>query len=244
VSELSLEGRIAVVTRAGRGCGFGIAQCLGQAGAHVVIAEHDPVTGACAVETLRGEGLSASYHALDMGEPAQSLALVDALTKEQEAIDIWVNYSGDVPGTWPAELYPDDGWEDVMKSMLSGTFYCSRAAGQKMLARGRGVIVNVTSSEGIRPVEGRTAYCSAAAGVMMLTQALGVEWARRGVRVVGVTTGVETAAETQLPRIPLRRPARIEEVAEAVLYLACDKAAHIVAETLRVDGGWSAYQLF
>jgi NAD(P)-dependent dehydrogenase (short-subunit alcohol dehydrogenase family) len=80
----------------------------------------------------------------------------------------------------------------------------------------------------------------------MLTQALGVEWAARGVRVVGLATGMTPDSDTvaALRRVPLRRPADPSEVAAAAVFLASDGASYIVGETLPVDGGWRAYQLF
>jgi NAD(P)-dependent dehydrogenase (short-subunit alcohol dehydrogenase family) len=126
-----------------------------------------------------------------------------------------------------------------------------------MLQQGRGVIINVASVEGFRPVEGHIAHSTASAGLIMLTQALGVEWAKQGVRVVGVAVSLETYAgsgergtsgiayeQGWQRRTPLHRRASLEELSEAVLYLASDAAQYIVAETLHVDGGWVAYQLF
>jgi NAD(P)-dependent dehydrogenase (short-subunit alcohol dehydrogenase family) len=141
--------------------------------------------------------------------------------------------------------------------MLSGAFYCSQAAGRRMLDRGAGVIVNIASVNGYFPIEGRVAYSVAKAGLVMLTQALGIEWASRGVRVVGVAPGVvmtelvaravatgAASVETYERRTPMRRLGDVEEVAEAVAFLTSDEATYITGETLRVDGGWSAYQLF
>ena len=95
------------------------------------------------------------------------------------------------------------------------------------------------------------------AGLVMLTQALGTEWAKRGVRVVGVATsavmhaGAREGSTADMAsdkgpdrRTPLRRRGTSKELSEAVLYLASDAAQYVVAETLRVDGGWVAYQLF
>jgi 3-oxoacyl-[acyl-carrier protein] reductase len=91
----------------------------------------------------------------------------------------------------------------------------------------------------------------------MLTQALGIEWAKRGVRVVGVAPGVVMTELVQkgidegtakmdayLHRTPMRRLGMVDEIAEAVLFLASDQASYIVGEVMRVDGGWAAYQLF
>jgi NAD(P)-dependent dehydrogenase (short-subunit alcohol dehydrogenase family) len=119
------------------------------------------------------------------------------------------------------------------------------------------VIVNIASVTGMLHIEGRAAYSVAKAGVIALTEALGIEWASRGVRVVGVAPGVvltpmvhelfdQGAVDraTYEQRTPLRRLGTVEEIAEAVFYLASDEASYITAETMRVDGGWTAYQMF
>lgn len=126
-----------------------------------------------------------------------------------------------------------------------------------MLAHGHGVIINIASVTGLLHEQGRVAYSTAKAGVIALTEALGIEWAQRGVRVVGIAPGVvmtdtarETVAEGQGTaadwerRTPMRRLGTIHEIAEAALFLSSGDASYIVGETLRVDGGWTAYQLF
>jgi NAD(P)-dependent dehydrogenase (short-subunit alcohol dehydrogenase family) len=152
---------------------------------------------------------------------------------------------------------PREYWDDSIAVMLSGTFYCCQAAGRQMLGQGSGVIINVASVTGMVHEKERVAYSAAKAGVVALTEALGVEWAGRGVRVVGVAPSVVLTdmvkdaidrgagtRETFERRTPLGRLGTVEEIAEAVFYLASDEASYIVAETIRVDGGWAAYQLF
>ncbi len=248
--------KTAVITGAGRGLGYGIARRFGQAGAHIVIAEIDADAGTKAADSLRRDGLSAQFEPLDVRDPAQSVALVERVVKARGQIDVWVNNAG-VAHKGPAENLPVDQWNESLAVMLSGAFYCAQAAGRQMLVQGRGVIVNVSSVNGYQAIEGRVAYSTAKAGLIMLTQALGIEWAKRGVRVVGIAPGVvmtdlvkkgiaegTASVEAYERRTPLHRLGTIEEIAEAVLYLASDEASYIVGETMKVDGGWVAYQLF
>lgn len=254
--ESTLAGKTAVVTGAGHGLGLAIARRLGQAGARTVIAEINSEAGAHAAAVLSGEGLTASFEPLDVRDPAQSLALVDKLVREWGRIDIWVNNAG----IWyegPAEIFPQSWWDESLAVMLSGAFYCSQAVGKQMVAEGSGVIVNIASVDGYQPVEGHVAFSVAKAGLVMLTQALGIEWARSGVRVVGVAPGPlkdepvggvavggTAMAEVYERRTPLRRLGSVEEGAEAVMFLVSEKASYVTAEVLRVDGGWVAYQLW
>ena len=253
---MTFEGKLAVVTGAGRGLGLGIARRLALGGAQAVIAEIDSATGAAAAQLLRGEGLSATFEPLDVRDPAQSRALADKLAEAHGGIDIWVNNAG-VANKGPAESLPRQAWDESLAVMLSGAFYCSQAAGRHMLARGSGVIVNVASVNAYQAIEGRVAYSTAKAGLVMLTQALGIEWAGRGVRVVGIAPGVVmtdmvqesiraglASVEVYERRTPMRRLGAVEEIAEAVCFLASDEASYVVGETIRVDGGWGAYQLF
>lgn len=250
------EGKTVVITGAGRGLGLGMARRFGQAGAQSVIAEVDAEAGRRAADALRAEGLSASFEPLDVRQPEQSAALVDKLVKERGLIDVWVNNAG-VAHKGPAETLPRDHWDDSIAVMLSGAFYCAQAVGRQMLAQGKGVIVNVASVNAFAPIEGRVAYSTAKAGLVSLTESLGVEWAKRGVRVVGIAPAVVmtdlvqkgiaegvASVATYEQRTPMRRLGTVEEIAEAVFYLASDEASYVVGETMRVDGGWLAYQLF
>jgi NAD(P)-dependent dehydrogenase (short-subunit alcohol dehydrogenase family) len=184
-----------------------------------------------------------------MCDPEQSRELVDHVVTEHGRLDVWVN-AASLFHTGPAETLAPEVWESSLATMLSGAFYGAQAAGAHMLQRGRGVIVNVAAADAYQAIEGRVAYSTAMAGLVSLTRALGVEWAARGVRVVGIAPGaVEGNSSTpdealHAHRTPLHRLGTPEEIAEAVLFLASDEAAFIVGETLRVDGGWVAYHLF
>lgn len=254
--DSSFSSRTVVITGAGRGLGLGMARRFGRAGAHIVIAEFDAVTGARAAETLRAERLSASFEPLDVRDPAQSLALVDKVVRDRGRLDVWVNNAG-ISHIGPAETHPREVWDSHIAVMLSGAFYCAQAAGRQMLAQGKGVIVNIASINAHQFIEGRLAYSVAKAGLVALTEALGIEWAKRGVRVVAVSPAVvmtdmvkevlekkQGSVDVYEHRTPMRRLGMVDEVAEAVLFLASDEASYITAETLRVDGGWLAYNMF
>jgi 3-oxoacyl-[acyl-carrier protein] reductase len=248
--------RVVVVTGAARGLGLGMIRRFAADGDVVVVTDIDGDAGRSAVDDLRRAGATATFMELDVRDQARIEAVVGELVTEHGRIDVWVNNAG-IARKGPAESLSRADWDDSLAVMLSGAFYCSQAVGREMLARGSGVIINVASVNGYFPIEGRVAYSVAKAGLVMLTEALGIEWAARGVRVVGVAPGVvmtdlvaqgiaagTASIEVYERRTPMRRLGQIDEVAEAVVFLASGAASYIVGETLRVDGGWTAYQLF
>jgi len=252
----TFSGKTVVITGSSRGLGLEMGRRFAAADARVILTDVDSEQGARAAESLRDQGAEARFEQLDVRSPEQSVSLVEQLVKEFGSIDVWVNNAG-VAHKAAAESLPVDEWRESIDVMLSGAFYCSQSVSGPMLKRGQGVIVNIASVIGCNPIEGRVAYGTAKAGLIMLTEALGIEWARRGVRVVGVAPAVvmtdmvrkglkegTATVEAYERRTPMRRLGTPDEVADAVLYLASDEASYITAETLRVDGGWTAYQLF
>ncbi|MBA3236342.1 MAG: SDR family oxidoreductase [Chloroflexi bacterium] len=248
--------RVVVVTGSARGLGLGMIRRFAAEGDTVVVTDIDREAGEAAASSLRHDGAAADYVDLDVRDPARVEAVVETLVADHGHIDVWVNNAG-VAHKGPAESLSLADWDESVAVMLSGAFYCAQAVGRGMLARGTGVIVNVASVNAYMPIEGRVAYSVAKAGLVSLTEALGIEWASRGVRVVGVAPGVvmtdlvaagiaagTASAETYQRRTPMHRLGEIDEVAEAVAFLASPAASYIVGETLRVDGGWTAYQLF
>lgn len=249
-------GKSVVITGSGKGLGFNMARAFAGAGAAVTIAEIDPQAGKAAADRLMDEGYDATFNELDVTDPAASTALVQATVARCGALDVWVNNAG-IAHKGPAEELAIEQWDASIAVMLSGAFYCCQAAGATMLSRGSGVIVNVASVNGFQAVDGRVSYCTAKAGLVMLTKALGAEWASRGVRVVGIAPAVvltdmvrnglaegTARMETYERRTPMRRLGMQEEVSDAALFLASNEASYIVAETMRVDGGWGAYSYF
>jgi NAD(P)-dependent dehydrogenase (short-subunit alcohol dehydrogenase family) len=248
-----LDGRIAIVTGAGRGIGFGIAQRLCAAGAVVVVAEFNPQLGQDAVATLTNAGYQASYQSADVRKPDSVEALMQAVVAQYGRIDILVNNAG-LAQIGPTETFPLEQWTQQVDVMLNGVFFCIQAAGRIMLEQGKGVILNISSIGGLGAWPMRSAYNSAKAGVISLTENIGCEWARRGVRVVSVAPGVTRTAMLQQmvdegiaslkqynDRTPMGRPAEVEEIAKVVQFLVSDRASYITATTVTVDGGWTAW---
>lgn len=252
----SMEQRVVVVTGAAGGLGLGIVRRFASGGDVVVLLDAAEAAGSNAAADLRRTGAAAIFLALDVRDVEQIDRVVERIVSEHGRIDVWVNNAG-AASVGPAESLSRADWEESIATVVSGAFFCSQSVARGMLARRSGVIINVASIDGYRVIENRTAFSVASAGLIMLTQALGIEWAARGIRVVGVAPGlgltnraggghapVDSPIWVQKRRTPIRRPGGIDEVAEAVIFLSSSEATYIVGETLRVDGGWTAYHLF
>ncbi len=248
-----LEGRITIVTGGGRGIGFGIAERLSRAGAEVIIAEIDPETGQDSVQRLTEAGLKAAFHETDVRDPQSVNSLVEDVLARHGRIEILINNAG-LAEIGPTETFPLDDWYKQSDVMYNGVFLCMRAVGRVMLEQKNGVILNVCSIGGLGGWPLRAAYNSAKAAVISLTENIGTEWARRGVRVVGIAPGVTRTAMLQQvvdggfaslekynSRTPMGRVGEVEEIAAVVQFLVSDRASYITATTVTVDGGWVAW---
>lgn len=248
---MGFEGQVVVITGAGRGIGYALAEAFAAEPAQVVIAEKDETTGAAAAERL-----GAAFVPLDVSDAQQVRAAVDQIVRDHARIDIWVNNAGTAHKGWAIELEPDD-WDADIAVMLNGAFYCARYAGAVMVQQKSGCMINIASVNGLQAQKGRASYCSAKAGLIMLTKVLASEWGEHGVRVNAVAPGVFmtdlvregiaqglASEETYLNRIPMGRMGEMHELIEAVKFLAGEEASFVTGEVLRVDGGWAAYHLF
>lgn len=250
-----IGGQVALVTGAAAGIGAAVARALAKHGAGVAAVDLDAVGLAAVAQTLAGPGHHACYPA-DVRDPAAMEAVVDRAESELGPISILVNVAG-VLRTGPALDIPDEDWAAVFGVNTTGVFYSCRAVGRRMASRGRGCIVTVASNAAGVPRAEMAAYAASKAAAAHFTRCLGLELASHGIRCNIVAPGsTDTgmlrsmwsdgqAAQSTIdgsPRlykvgIPLRKLAQPEEVADAVLFLASDRASHITMQDVYVDGG-------
>ena len=246
-----LQDRVAIVTGAGRGIGFGIAETFGREGARVVIGELVPERGHEAAQRLRTLGLQAEAFPLDVTQPASCAALVEQVLAEHGRIDILVNNAG-VMVLHKSEDMPEADWRLQIDVLLNGVFFMTQAVARAaMIPQRRGVVVNIASIGGLGGWPMRSAYNAAKAGVIILTEVLATEWAQHNLRLNCVSPGVTRTdnmsvaisqglanVEKYSRRAPLGRVGEVQEIANAVLFLASDRASFVTGENLVVDGGW------
>ena len=251
LQKYDLKGRTAVVTGGGQGIGFACAQALGEAGAKVVIGEKIPERAASAAAQLRALKIDATGETLDVTDSAA----VEALAAKVGDATILVNNAGVAISDVRAEDTTDEHWAFHMKVNIDGVFYCCRSFGKRMLAHGKGSIVNIGSMSGfiVNKPQPQSFYNASKAAVHHLTKSLAAEWGARGVRVNAVApTYIETPltkfgmedkamADVWLEMTPMARVGQPEEIASVVLFLASDAASLLTGSIVLADGGYTCW---
>jgi NAD(P)-dependent dehydrogenase (short-subunit alcohol dehydrogenase family) len=250
--SFDLSGRVALVTGASRGIGRAIAQRLAHHGAAVAVASRKLESCEAVAAEIRAAGGTASAHACHIGEPSQISATLAAIDSRHGRIDILVNNAATNPYYGPSIDMDLAAWQKTVDVNIRGYFWTSIEAARRMVAHGKGAIVNVASVNAFRPMDGQACYSLTKAAIVNMTQGLAKEWARQGIRVNALVPGlVETrfaaaiheneklrAAMERL--VPMGRIAQPAEMAGAVLYLVSDAASYTTGSCLTVDGGWLA----
>lgn len=249
LDKFKLDGRVALVTGGGRGIGREIARCFIEAGARTVIAEVDTATGAATAKEL---GPLAHFVELDVSQSASVDVAAAKVLSDHGPIDILVNNAAICINSDAADT-SDAIWRRQMDINLDGVFYCCRAFGRQMIAKGSGSIVNISSTAAvidIRP-QHHIAYSAAKAGVAQLSRVLASEWARHGVRVNAVLPGYTKTAmplgageeliSKWMEMIPMGRWLEPAEIAASVFFLASDAASGVTGHLMVVDGGYTVW---
>ena len=250
MSGQALEGKVAIVTGAGRGVGRALALALAGAGADVVLAARSAGEIGEAASEVEGLGRRALAVPTDVTQEGEVERLVGRAVEELGGLHVLVNNSGVIHDAPLTETSTEE-WDRVVATNLRGTFLCMRAAGRHFLSRGEGKVINVASNFAFMGVPRFAAYCASKAAVVNLTRAAAVEWAPQ-VQVNAIAPGyVETSMNVALreseelstrvvKQIPARRMARAEELGPLVVYLASPASDFMTGETLVFDGGQSA----
>jgi len=248
---MELKGKTAIVTGSGRGIGEGIALVLAREGANVVINDRTLTKDAeGVVQKIISSGGKAIGVAADVSKKAEVTAMAAAAVKAFGAIDILVNNAGIEGAPCLTQDLSEEQWDRIMSVNLKGVFLCSQAVIPQMMKQGKGRIVNISSVAGLRMTFfGGLEYTTSKHGVGGLTQHLAWELADANITVNtvcpgGVQTPLMESATTPEYRamvvkrlVPLGRFSTIEEIGEAVSFLASDRAATITGQQIAVDGG-------
>lgn len=244
---MRLEGKVAIVTGARAGLGKAIAEAYAKEGADVAvvsrrISEDDEV-----VQNIKASGRKVFVGQADVGVKDQIVKLIDDVAKELGRVDILVNNAGLIRPAMMLKMTADD-WAEVINIHLTGTFYCTQAAGKYMKEQNSGSIINLTSSAGLQGTIGQVNYAAAKGGINAFTMAAAKELAKFNVRVNAISPLAETEmtekiatdedlSKKYLARVPMGRFGKPEEVSPCCVFLASDESSYITGQIICIDGG-------
>ena len=248
--DLSLDGRVAIVTGGSKGIGKAIALRFAEHGADVAIAARGEEDLNLVAKEIEGLGRRALPVVTDVQDQPQVQNLVDRTAAELGGIDVLVNNAGAAPFFSTIESLKPSGFEKYFRTNFHSAFFATQAAATHLQSKGsRASVINVASVAGFIADPGLSYYGAAKAAMVSLTRTAALEWASSGVRVNAIAPGwVESemnAVARQDPAfvqnvtnmIPLGRWGTVEEVANAALFLASDAASFMTGSVVVIDGG-------
>jgi 3-oxoacyl-[acyl-carrier protein] reductase len=253
--KCDLSGTISIVTGAARGIGQAIANRLAANGSRVVFTDIDGAGAIAAAAQAPG----CIGMALDVTKSADIDAAVQRIVAESGRIDILVNNAGinTLAHRVPIDQFPRAEWDRILAVDLTGLFEMSRAVGAVMRTQRAGRIINIASIAGLVPLRLQCAFVAAKAGVVNWTRAMALELGPAGILVNAIAPGstltegtrklfygddglFRESAQRMLDHVALGRPAEVDEVAVAALFLADPENSYMTGHILTVDGGWTA----
>jgi len=253
--QADLSEQVAFVTGAAGGIGRATAQRLAANGAAMVVADIDgPGAAATAAELPRAIAVE-----MDVRDAGAVERAVNATIEHFGRLDILINNAGvnTFKNRVDIDAFPEDEWHRIVSVDLDGLYLVSRAAAQPMIRQGSGRIVNVASVVGVTAMRLQSPFVAAKAGVIHLTRSMALELGPKGILVNSIAPGsVMTEGTKQLfygeegsfraqtaaflKHVPLGRPATVDEIAEAILFLCAPANSYMTGHLMMVDGGWTA----
>lgn len=248
---MNFEGKRILVTGTSRNTGLAIARLFAEAGAVVAMSSSSRASLAEAAATIRPRSPGRIIHApADLADPVQIETMFDRVRRECGGLDVLVNNAVFQAIGHPFVDTPLDVFEQAVRVNLIAVFRCSQLAARMMIEGGHGgAIVNIGSNVSKRPIRNRSSYCASKGGVDALTRSMAIELGPHAIRVNTVAPGYirtgrwDVLTDDQVARrranVPLGIESSPEDIANAVLFLASDKAVRITGTRLVVDGGCS-----
>jgi len=247
-----LAGKSALVTGAGVGIGQAIALAMAAAGAKVLVVDLNEETAEATRAAITEAGGDAVTFIADVSDETRVAEMVQCAVDSFGQLDIACNSAAVSRGSGPIHTFEKSVFDQTLDLCLTNTFLCMKYEIEAMLASGGGSIVNISSNASLKGQPYNTAYAAAKSGVNLLTKSAASEYGHKGIRINAVspgvirTPGVEKYFEEQ-PKIAeglkqaavMRRLGEPSEIAEAVTFLASDRASFITGQLLSVDGGAS-----
>jgi 3-oxoacyl-[acyl-carrier protein] reductase len=243
-----LEGKCAIVTGAGQGIGRAVAKGLAAQGCKVAIAELNADNGARVAEDIERAGGRALAVTTDVSDETAVGGMVGKTLREFGTIDILVNDAAVFPASSVSGMKTEE-WEKVLRTNLTGTFFCCRAVMATMKEKSAGRIINFTSGRALQGSKHGAHYAASKGGIIGFTKSLALELAPHGITVNSICPGaidtpqpkahVKDEAEfyAKAKKIPLGRVGQPEDLIGAVLFLASDWSSYVTGQMIVVNGG-------
>ena len=243
---MRLAGKVAIISGAANGMGAATARIFAREGAKVVIADVMEHEGRAVADSI---GANARFERLDVTNEENWAAVVASTVRHFGKLTVLVNNAG-VSGSAEQDLYSTDAWHRIMGINATGVFLGLKYGIPAIAAAGGGSIINLSSIAGIIGSEGiHMAYNASKAAVRLMTKSVAVQHAKDNIRCNSVHPGIMPAMRTsgrtaepavraaRMNVIPMRRPGEVDEVANAILFLASDESSYITGSEIHVDGG-------
>lgn len=253
-NEISLEGKVAVVSGGASGIGLGVSELLSQHGAKVVIIDLDQKKGNSAVKEMSHKGYSIIFKQCDVTNNKQCKETVEEIEKELGRIDVLFNNAGVAVRKTVVDLEEDE-WDLVINVGLKGTYLLSKYIIPVMDKNGGGSIINSGSGWGLKGGDQAAAYCAVKGGIVNLTRAMAIDHGPQNIRVNSVNPGdvdtpmlrsegrqlgekdIEAFLKESAKGRPLERLGTPRDIGNAVLFLSSDLSSWITGTAIVVDGG-------
>ncbi|MFC1509533.1 3-oxoacyl-[acyl-carrier-protein] reductase [Candidatus Omnitrophota bacterium] len=244
--EVSLEGKIALITGGARGIGKEIALSFAREGANIAICDVNLEEANKAAKEIEALGREVLVFKADVTSSVDVQAMVDKILDKFKKLDILINNAGITKDGLVLRMSEED-WDKVIAVNLKGSFVCTKVASKVMLKQHFGKIVNLASIIGIMGNVGQANYAASKAGIIGLTKSVAKELAPRGVTVNAVAPGfIKTEMTAKLPEevqkkmlsvIPLGRFGEPKDVANLALFLSSESSSYITGQVIQIDGG-------
>ncbi|KAF2670588.1 NAD(P)-binding protein [Microthyrium microscopicum] len=257
MKNLSLGGKIALITGGARGLGYNMAQGLAEAGIKgIAILDFQEALGMVSAEKLKADtGVATKFIRVDVRDAAGVADAVAAAHDHFGKLDVVINAAGIADSNLPAETYPDEKFRNLVNINLNGTFFVCREVGKRMIeARQPGSIINIASMSGsiVNYPQQQSCYNASKAGVIQLTKSLAAEWAKYNVRVNSISPGymdtelnrdpkLESQKVIWKERTPMGRLGDVTELNTLAVFLASDGSSFMTGSDLIIDGGYTLW---
>lgn len=255
MNPFDVQGKVVIVTGAGRGIGRSVAKGFADAGAKVIVCSRTESELVFLQEEIEKTGGICEVITCDVSRKSDIENVVQKTVEKFGKIDVLINNAG-ITKKVPAKDIALEDFKKIIDINLTSVFLFAQLVGRVMIEQGFGKIINVSSVASDQGLTGSIAYAASKGGVTMLTKTLAIEWAEYGVQVNAIAPAyVETPLveavklsrqgfeESVINRTPMGRMAKPEEMIGACIFLGSEASSYMTGETIFLDGGWRAYGL-